>query len=254
MNILNQYIRYKLKAKGRHGVHSPFVYDFVDKCLRKSLPKDVFNAFKLYLNDLKKDKNTIEVTDLGAGSQKLSNSRKIASIAKVSGSGVKYGKLLYKLIDFYQPKNILELGTSLGIGTFMMSKAAPKGKIYTVEGCPNTQSVAKEKLAQFGVKNVHFYHSAFSDFLQSNKIMYDFVFIDGDHRGKSLLQQLNLLAPYIHEKTLIVLDDIRWSQDMLDTWQELVQSKTYNLSIDLFRMGILAQRPKQFKEHFVVNY
>lgn len=27
------YIRYRLKAKTRHGIHSPFVYTFIDNCL-----------------------------------------------------------------------------------------------------------------------------------------------------------------------------------------------------------------------------
>ena len=254
MNILKHYLKYKFTAKGRHGIHSPFVYTLVDQCLRKKMPPSAANAFLTYISKLKANHKKIAIVDLGAGSHKLSNERKVSSIAKVSGTGIKYGKLLYKLVAFYQPKRILELGTSVGIGTHLMHLAKKDAEIHTVEGCPNTLEVAKQALTEAKVNNIHFYSSSFVEFLKSCSLTFDFVFIDGDHRGESLLQQLELLQPLIHDETLIVLDDIRWSDDMYKTWEKIIHSTNYSLSIDLFRMGIIARRPKQFKEHFVVNY
>ena len=37
MNRIIEIIKYTWKAKGRHGIHSPFVYDLIDKCFRKPI-------------------------------------------------------------------------------------------------------------------------------------------------------------------------------------------------------------------------
>ena len=36
-----QYLKYRIKAKSRHGVHSPFVYDFAEKVLRDKSDKNL---------------------------------------------------------------------------------------------------------------------------------------------------------------------------------------------------------------------
>lgn len=254
MNILKEYFSYKLKAKGRHGVHSPFVYDFIDKCITSNIPKKVSADFSKFRNLLKKDKRDIQVKDLGAGSQKLSEIRKINEIAKVSGSGKKYGKLLYRLSNFYQPKNILELGTSLGLGSFMLAKGNSKSNLDTVEACPQTLNVAKNYLSKFEIKNINFHESSFTSFIKQNNTIYDLIFIDGDHRSEKLKEQLELLSNQIHDETIIILDDIRWSDDMLKCWKEIINNNNFHLTIDLFRMGIIMKRSHQQKEHFVVNY
>jgi predicted O-methyltransferase YrrM len=255
IKILGEYINYKLNAKGRHGVHSPFVYDLVDIGLRKKLPKNVLKRFKHYKNELRGDLTRIKVKDLGAGSKRLSSQRKIKDIAKVSGSRVKYGKLLYKLVYHYKPETVLELGTSVGIGTFMLSQGNSNGNVVTIEGCPMTSDVAKRKLEKFETNNAEFIVKDFTSYLNSysgSKI--DFVFIDGDHRGEKLLEMLNQLTDHIHDETIILLDDIRWNNDMLFAWNKIVSDHRFHLTVDLFKMGIVMLRNHQEKEHFVINY
>lgn len=33
LHAFTAYIQYRLRAKTRHGIHSPFVYEFIDNCL-----------------------------------------------------------------------------------------------------------------------------------------------------------------------------------------------------------------------------
>ena len=254
--LVREYIKYCLIAKNRHGIHSPFVYDFNDKCLSMPIPDFEFQVFKKLQKSFLNNKNKIEVEDLGAGSRKLNKQRTISEIARVAGSNDKYGKLLFRLVAHYKPKTVLELGTSLGLGTYLMSAASEDIYVTTVEGCKNTFEIARRSFPSSQHIKVDFIHSDFISFLENleEKTKFDMIFIDGDHKSESLFKQLELLSPYIHDETIIILDDIRWSKDMLFAWNKLVQSPYYQLTIDLFKVGIIMKRSHQEKEGFVIRY
>ncbi|MDX1651130.1 MAG: class I SAM-dependent methyltransferase [Brumimicrobium sp.] len=255
LKILGEYINYKLKAKGRHGIHSPFVYEFVDECLTQKIPADVSEAFKRYSHIFLKDNSRIRITDYGAGSRKLGDLRKVSDIARISGTRQKTGYLLYRIARHYKPKKILELGTSLGIGTFMLKAGSPDSALTTVDGCGETSSVAKKYFSKTNFTNVSFENTTFSDYLRTNQNeIFDLVFIDGDHRGDKLFELLEGLDKITHPHTIFILDDIRWSSDMLSAWKKLKKDKRYHLTMDLFKIGVIMKNPTKEKEHFVLRY
>ena len=250
-----EYINYQWNARGRHGAHSPFVYDFVDICLRQPLEKEnqvvIDNLFKR----LKSEKRSIQVIDAGAGSHKLGKERSIQSILSVSSSKGKYAHLLYRLAKYYQPKRILEFGTSLGVGTVHLTLGAPNAHVVTVEACPETQKIAMEQFERLNLKQIEPVLGTFQHFIDSYKgELFDLVFVDGHHDGDALLSYLDQLKAITHNDTIFVLDDIRWSQSMKNAFDKIVDSTNYSVTMDLFRVGIVLPRQQQEKEHFVVRY
>ena len=97
-------------------------------------------------------------------------------------------------------------------------------------------------------------NSTFYDYIKSlNEETFDLIFIDGHHDGEALKYYLKLLSDYIHNDTIIVLDDIRWSKSMFNAWNKIKLEKKYHLSMDFFTMGVLMKRPQQEKEHFILK-
>ncbi|TNF49198.1 MAG: methyltransferase domain-containing protein [Bacteroidetes bacterium] len=256
MNKVSEFIKYKVKAKGRHGVHSPFVYDLVDKCFKVTLDESVLKDRKSFYDSISTDDRKIQIEDHGVGSHCLGRQRKIKDIFKTSSSRGKYGDLLYKLSKFYQPQRILELGTSIGVGTFHLSKGNPSAEVITVEGCSETAKIARGNMQKMDLKNVKLIQSTFDKFISTIPVetRFDLVFIDGHHDGTALLNYLEALQPFTTDDTLFVLDDIRWSDSMRSAFHEIVQSDEYHLTIDLFRIAIISRKPGQHKEHFVMKY
>lgn len=63
------------------------------------------------------------------------------------------------------------------------------------------------------------------------------------------------LLPKCNENSVLIFDDINWSQGMQEAWQHIKTHEQVKLSIDLFFVGIVLFRKEQKEqEHFVVRF
>ena len=251
MHLIREYINYIRKAQGRHQIHSPFVYNFVDSCLKIKISKEFKTKIKLLTNSLSNNHTKLMISDFGAGSKKMGQIRTVSSIYKNASCKGTYAHLLYKLCNYYQPKFILELGTNLGVGTFFLHEGNPNTKIITIDGCLETQNIARQNLTN---DNICFIHAKFEEYITNLAPQkFDLIYIDGDHRGEALLNYLEMLQAFSHDETIFVIDDIRWSKDMFDSWKQLIASNNFHLTLDIFKMGILIKKQAKEKEHFIIR-
>lgn len=240
------------QSKGRHGLHSPFVFQFIDQGLTLKVDKNFAKERKKWLNALKKDKETFEIVDLGVGSKRMNNKRSVAQLAKTASSNGLYGDLLWKISHYFQPQVILELGTSIGTGTIHLKMGNPEAHVYTVEGCDQTLSKACKQFDYWKLDGITTLCADFKFFLSLPTLQpYDLVFLDGNHDGKATLEYIEQLLPNTHNETLFIMDDIRWSDDMWETWQVICKDERFHVTIDMGRMGLFWKRTQQTKEHFV---
>lgn len=255
MNIICEYIKYIIKAQGRHKIHSPFVFDFVDVCLNQKIDLLAKKKLKEYNTTLFADKKKYIFDTFGAGSKNKRRVSNIKELAKKAGTRGKYWDLLYKLSKHYKPNSILELGTNLGFGTLAFNLGHPTVNIDTIEGSRILYEVNIKNLKRLNNNKINLFNSTFETFFDKpNKTKYDLVFIDGDHTCKKLFLHLEKVMHHIHQETIIIIDDIRWSDDMYNGWKQIVDDKRFNLTIDLFKIGIIILKKNKEKEHFIIRY
>jgi len=251
------YLLHRFKAKTRHGVHSPFVYRLIDEVIYDFEPKKVYNEIEALRKQLLNDNRTIRVIDLGAGS-KVNNSqtKKISDIARSALKPPRLAQLLYRLAADLKPRNIIELGTCLGITTIYLQKAAPEAKVYTLEGSPETAAVALEVFAKAKAGEIKEITGNFDDTLPGVIIgldQLDFVFVDGNHQKDATLNYFEWCLPKVHENTLLIFDDIYWSEGMKEAWREIKAHPQVTVTVDLFWIGLVFFRPGQVKEDFLIK-
>ena len=148
------YLKFLLNSTNQHGIHSPFVYNLLTKCLYKKEKRPAFEIIENFRKELLRDHRKIKVTDFGAGSRVFkSNQRKVSDIAKNAGISRKRAILLNKLTSWFEISTALELGTSVGISSAAIA-AGNKVSLTTLEGCPETAAVAGEYFRHFKLDNI----------------------------------------------------------------------------------------------------
>ena len=256
--MIKYYIQFLLASKNEHSLHSPFVFELYTKIIQAKTTFPVFEQIELLRKNLLMNSDIIEITDFGAGSRIYkTNQRKISQIAKSAEKNPKFGKLLFRLIHYFKPKTIFDLGTSLGITTIYESKAYDNSKILTFEGCPATAKIAKQNFEKLDCNNISLIVGNIDETLPAalSKInQLDFAFFDANHRYEPTIRYFEMCLAKAKEESIFVFDDIHWSNEMHEAWQYVRNHKEVMISIDLFYVGLVFFRKNQPKQDFVLRF
>lgn len=260
LQLLKRYFHYYFTAynsKG-HGMHSPFVFDFIIHVLNDKTDYADYGKVESARRQLLHDPQLLNVEDLGAGSVKNNfRQRTVKDIAKHAAKPPKFGQLLYRMVRYYQPQNILELGTSLGITTRYLSLGKPSARLITIEGSAEVARVAESGLQKDGVENCRLVKGDFDKELPAVLEYFkpDFVFIDGNHRKAPTIEYFEQLAAVAKNDTILVFDDIHWSGGMEEAWDFIKSHPQTRCTIDLFFIGIVLFRQEfREKQHFAIRF
>lgn len=254
LSLFFSYLKFLWQSTNQHGVHSPFVFDFVTKGLYKKHDSNTIKKIKLIRKTLLKNNKKIEIEDFGAGSKIFkTNKRTISQLTKHVALSNKKAEILFKTTNYFKPKTILELGTSLGLGTITLAISNLESKIISVEGCKNIFNEAENVLKENNIKNCLLKNSNFDDFLKSYHQDYECVLFDGNHTYDATISYFNQLLIKKHNDSYWIFDDIHWSKDMERAWLYIKNHDEVSVTIDLFHYGLVFFRKEQMKQNFVIR-
>lgn len=258
---LVNYIKFRLYSKpvGGHGIHSPYVYKLYTEVIERDNKNTIFEKIEGYRKELKRcglsiiRKSIAENINAGYRGEEVS----LRKIAKTVSIPPHLGRLLFRLCSHYQPKSIVELGTSVGISSMYLAAGNNNASLYTVEGDETVLGIAQARFRQYGMNNIQTFPGSFEDQLPhilSELKTVDMVFIDGDHNGRALINYFDQILSKTNENSIVVIDDIRWSKGMERAWNYICDYPQVSVSIDLFRCGVLIFEKGITKQHFTLRY
>jgi predicted O-methyltransferase YrrM len=240
-------------------MHSPFVFDFILNVLNNKSNYKAPSEIEQLRKQLFSDKRIIKIEDFGAGSRtNSSNQRSVTQIAKSALKSKRLAKLLFRLAKHYQPQSVVELGTSLGITTAYISKANPLASITSIEGSEQIAAIAKENFQKLNCANIQLLTGNFDHVLPSfisQLPSVDLAYIDGNHRYQPTINYFHQFLAKSNSQTILVFDDIHWSLEMEQAWEEIKLHPSVQYTIDIFFLGFVFFREEfKVKQHFTIRF
>ncbi|MEM1000320.1 MAG: class I SAM-dependent methyltransferase [Bacteroidota bacterium] len=255
-----RFLSHQWRARGAYRVHSPFVYEFVTQVLphRNSEWGDRIEARR---RELSRDRQTrLEIADYGAGYGGKAHPRmtkRMDQVVRSSARRRKEGELLHRICAHYRPEVCLEFGTNLGFSGLYQASAVPESRFISLEGAPSLAGVARQHFARFGLE-VDLRVGEFSAQLErlppAPDLQFDYVLLDGNHRYAPTVAYFTQLLPRMADRSIVVLDDINWSEGMQAAWREIAAHPQVSVSLDLYFLGIAFIRRPQRKQHFYLRF
>jgi len=261
--LAQKYLHYYFTAangKG-HGIHSPFVFDFILHVLNDRVAYPDYVAVEDLRRRLRKDGTLLEIEDLGAGSAwKAPSQRSVGDITRRAAKPAKLGQLLYRVARYYRPVKVVELGTSLGFSTAYLAagvKRGNAGRVWTIEGSGQVAAVAERNLRSLGLEAkvvVGNFDLVLPEVLGEMGGI-DLAFVDGNHRRDPTLAYFNQLMEHAGRPAVLIFDDIHWSAEMEEAWVTIKNDPRVYLTIDLFFIGLVFLREEfKVKQDFVIRF
>lgn len=185
--------------RGGHGIHSPFLYQFVtqvlyNKLINKSARKETRNISGRYKT--------------------------------------RYGRLFYKMSQYFQPKTIVVVGTNFATAYFRAG-------------------IFNANIIEIEANNLHI--NRLQSALDEVKT-FDFLYVDCNVMNNDVKAVFFQSSLYSDNSSVIIFDNICANEGVWKAWQEICSSEQVSLSLDLFTIGIVFFNEKLKKQYFRLYY
>lgn len=263
------WLKHRLTAwnTGGEGIHSPYLFEWVRMVMSDKHSYYCWDSIEVCRQAMLADDRELEFVDYGSGKQQGGREKKrVCDIARKSLTKKRYAQMLYRLVNWLGESEIragrvemreergltiVELGTSLGVTTAYLAMPDSRNRVLTFEGCSSVAEVAEENWRKLNVKNIQCVVGAIDAAVLSRELScVDVAFVDANHTYAGAREYFNVLASMVHEKSVIVVDDIHYSSEMERAWKEICEDERVTSTMDLYQMGLVFFDPHYWHRNY----
>ncbi len=231
------------------------------KSLEESLRKTYSKDEQSIIQAIEKKRKAIINENAQIAATNFPDSNKTDStkyLAKVSSKRKSWAVLQLKIIRNLKPVQGLEFGTCLGITAAYQALGMElngSGTFTTMEGLQSRYNFSLDFFDSLNIRNIKCIQGDFNETLPeviNDFAPFDYVFIDGDHRYESTVNYFKVLLPHLTENAIVILDDIRLTDEMFKAWNEIKSDPSVSYSFDFLQVGLCFIGSTEKKESFQI--
>ena len=152
------------------------------------------------------------------------NKRKIDHAQLKKQANVKYAELLFRLINRFDAKNILEIGSGVGINTLYLSAHSKQSTVICVEQDHKKQKTAQLLLAHKS-ENI-----MLTNVLPRKENSFDAIVWDLNEYPINKEDTLNFIGSTIKSGGFIIVNHINRGKQNKEVWQRLLHTEAFTMS------------------------
>jgi predicted O-methyltransferase YrrM len=196
------------------------------------------------IENLAKETNQLGPQPLwdGYASNNIAGSTRMPNVVRTTET---MGNVFTYLVQKLQPQIVVEFGTAFGVsGMYFLAgiESNQKGKLLTFEPNNVWRDLAIRNLAQISDRFDSIagtFEENIDDVLPQDQSI-DLAFIDAIHTMEFVVPQLEKVIAGSSDHAIIILDDIKFSDSMMECWDNVSKDSRFLCSVALDgRVGIL---------------
>ena len=203
INKLLRFIQRKRHAAG-YGVHSQFAFELI--------MDTIHTPYSYYIYE--------------------DNKNKIAKFELNEVVDIKYAELLFRLMNRFNAKNILEIGSGVGVNTLYLTGHSIQTTITCIEYDDDKLKNAQSLLAN-KIKNI-----ILTSVLTTEERVFDAIVWDLKQYPHNKNNVLDTISKGIKRDGFVVINHINSGKENKEIWQKILQLDKLTMSFDLGEVGI----------------
>lgn len=176
------------------------------------------------------------------------NKRKIDHARLKKQANAKYAELLFRLINRFDAKNILEIGSGVGINTLYLSAHSKQSTVICVEQDHKKQKTAQLLLAHKS-ENI-----MLTNVLPRKENSFDAIVWDLNEYPINKEDTLNFIGSTIKSGGFIIVNHINRGKQNKEVWQRLLHTEAVTMSFHLGAIGIAFIKPSLPKQNYALYF
>lgn len=213
---------YKIRHHRGHGIHSPFVFNLITKVIEEKTQYHVYSDIRDIL-----DSRSVKHYRLD-----------------------RHNQLLFRLVNYFGSKRILELGSGYGASTICLTAPSSGIKCVCVESSQEKAIQARDLYKEWNRDITLLTDGTLPVLLEKQ----DCIYINLNNFGAISENFRSYLSDLTHEKTFIIVRGIRTNKRHQLLWRNIISMEERTAVLDLFNVGILFFDKRLYKWNYKISF